>query len=600
MSDVYVKHVVSNIKAGVNIELGPKTLIVGPNASGKSSITQSVELALTGRASDIAGRIDVAREAELLSMAPDGVELHVEATLSDGSKATFTVPRKGKAVHSTPPASLPLRHVLEAIRGSPETARKFFLAVAVGILDDAGIVARLPTPLQARYRNALVGAQGATAVDRLLAVLEASRARSREAAAKGRAADAAAAESATGLPAPPVPGDLDRLRLADDAARIALATAQVAQNGALQRAAQAAGAHSRIAALRGQAQGLMEDHSRLRVALDLLGPREDLPVGGLDAGAVLRTSEIHTTMCATECAICGRVAPADVFPAQLEVLRAAIQAKRLAYEGITQREHGRDAAMLKIREVERDLASLEREAETLIPFVAAQAPQASQPVDLAALAAVAEAAGNALLAASRSDAAWTASRRSRDAALLAEREAKEWKELGDAVAVVVAELLDGGVMAFAARVQTYLPSGDRFGLRLRDGNREVCQVGLMRGDAVHTALSGAEWARVTAALAFACSGGSAATVAVVVSPATVVIPEERAFDPETLTVALEAFSASPFQILVTSPVAPSRLPPGWTLVSCGSQAPREGNGASTGPLLIQSPKPVKRQRRSQV
>jgi energy-coupling factor transporter ATP-binding protein EcfA2 len=49
----------SNIKGGVSTPLGYRTLVVGPNGSGKSAIQNTVELVLTGRVSDVAGRSDV-------------------------------------------------------------------------------------------------------------------------------------------------------------------------------------------------------------------------------------------------------------------------------------------------------------------------------------------------------------------------------------------------------------------------------------------------------------------------------------------------------------------------------------------------------------
>ena len=70
MTSPYVVFAESNIKGGVSAALGPKTLIVGPNGTGKSAVANTVELALTGRVSDILGRRDVAKEIELQALAP--------------------------------------------------------------------------------------------------------------------------------------------------------------------------------------------------------------------------------------------------------------------------------------------------------------------------------------------------------------------------------------------------------------------------------------------------------------------------------------------------------------------------------------------------
>jgi hypothetical protein len=94
---------------------------------------------------------------------------------------------------------------------------------------------------------------------------------------------------------------------------------------------------------------------------------------------------------------------------------------------------------------------------------------------------------------------------------------------------------------------------------------------------LHGALSGAEWARVTAALALATCPESPV-------PA-VICPEERAFDPQTLAEVLEAFSVGVAgmgeeapQIIVTSPVRPDPMPTGWTVIEVG-----KGEGAAALP-----------------
>ena len=86
-----IKHVHTNAKVGANVDVGEKTLIVGRNGSGKSTIINAIELALTSRVSDIAGRTDVAREADVMQLAPQGAALHAEVIFDDGSGASYRV-----------------------------------------------------------------------------------------------------------------------------------------------------------------------------------------------------------------------------------------------------------------------------------------------------------------------------------------------------------------------------------------------------------------------------------------------------------------------------------------------------------------------------
>ncbi len=79
------------------------------------------------------------------------------------------------------------------------------------------------------------------------------------------------------------------------------------------------------------------------------------------------------------------------------------------------------------------------------------------------------------------------------------------------------------------------------------------------GGFLHTALSGAEWARLTLAIACAASENTPGL--------RVFTPEERAFDPATLRDVMVALAEAPGQVLITSPIKhKGRLPKGWTVI----------------------------------
>src|SRR3990172_3825194 len=124
-----VDKVESSIKGGVKAKLGRKTLILGANGLGKSAIVNAVELAGTGRASDVAGRSTLAKDADLFMLAPPGKD-HVSARayLSEGAGTAAWELRKGhRAKRTGPEVHFPLRDVQEALLGSAETARKWVL-----------------------------------------------------------------------------------------------------------------------------------------------------------------------------------------------------------------------------------------------------------------------------------------------------------------------------------------------------------------------------------------------------------------------------------------------------------------------------------------
>ena len=82
----------------------------------------------------------------------------------------------------------------------------------------------------------------------------------------------------------------------------------------------------------------------------------------------------------------------------------------------------------------------------------------------------------------------------------ARKTASDAKLLAMACKDVIDALVEDGRAGFMSRVQQYLPPTDEFMLQLRDGSRSVCRFGFVRDGMLHSALSGAEWSRLTLAL----------------------------------------------------------------------------------------------------
>ncbi|MDO8688645.1 MAG: hypothetical protein Q7R39_01290, partial [Dehalococcoidia bacterium] len=73
---------------------------------------------------------------------------------------------------------------------------------------------------------------------------------------------------------------------------------------------------------------------------------------------------------------------------------------------------------------------------------------------------------------------------------------------------------------------------------------------------LHTALSGGEWARVTIAMAAACSSDQF----------EVIIPEDRGMDSATLAGVLVAFTNLSAQVVIGTTTEPAYIPTGWTVI----------------------------------
>ena len=555
----HVTRIESNAKGGAVAELGPRTLILGRNGTGKSALVNAIELAGTGRVSDVAGRDTLAKAEELSTLGPPGAQIWARAELSDGSVASWEL-APGRRPHRGGVAlAFPLRDVREALTGSPETARKWLLERAgATAFQWPEVVESVPEMARARLAQVAGSSDtGSPAAARLVAALEGARREARDATARGKG-------SRVPAPARPPSTDLE----------IEAATVEVALGEKLpEREAQLSEAHAQVARLEGEARRIEYEISTLPA------PRADQSL----ARSVLLVMDALLGAGLSECVICGGRLDAITLGARAARGRAGLAA-------VTVEARRREGLSFALREVVADLGRARKVRESIEAQIRgtglatdvalpARAPRLSLPDARRCLAEL-----------HTCRAGWEAHRRGEERAILAEREATEWTQLAVILSRTLGQLVERGRRAFEASAQAFLPTGDVFGLDLEEqpagdasaSPRAVARVGLRRTlgaeghsesrTVLHSALSGAEWARVTAAIALAALPPAPA-------PA-IVVPEERAFDPETLSAVLAALGRglagmpadeAP-QLLVTSPVEPSAVPDGWTVIRLGDVA----------------------------
>ena len=550
----YIATVTTNLKGTDKnprtFNLGPKTLIIGPNGSGKSTIPQAIELALTGRVSDVAGK-DPKTPTALATLAPPGADqLTVELACADtgsvmGSSWSMRVnpPGKGKAF-DTSAAYMPLRDLRTALSSSDKAQRFLFGAVGGAVTWD-DVLSRIPAGRDRTLFSSVVH-EDAGRIDPAGALL-----RARDAVHRAFLDERATVKGATttietmGQGLAPMPTEL-----AMTAARQAVADAGTAQQQAMHEAARTEG-HAHVVArlielntdqqnTSHQIQAIMDDYAVPETPEQIMDARSS---NARIAAARLLIERLITTG-SDVCGLCNQPVPGG----------SGALWWHTRHQIIEHAAHGK-AMVLRYLDLCDHLAIVESAISAfMVEHPGAANPGPYPPSKTGEKVVVLHEAQAALDALTRLQGQWNSVNTARASKAEAERKRDEWKRLEGHVEVAVAELLETARTAFVGRVQAYLPKTDTFGLELAP-----FRFGLVREDVLHTALSGAEWARVTMALAAVTSEGRPGF--------PVIVPEDRAWDAATLSAAMRAVSNLPGQVIICTTTKPKgRMPKGWTVL----------------------------------
>ena len=564
---LFVAHVRGTVKGGVDIALAPKTLIVGPNGAGKSRVVNAVELALSGYASDVVGRPQMRAGSDLIALAAEGEPLHAVATLSDDRSASFRVERKAGGKTARPSHApihdlrvvYPAPMVIDALRGNVQTARTFVLRHAGLALTLPGVVEKIPAKLREAF-DALHQQHDQT--DPVLALILVRDAAAK--AAKATKADAKAARNLVEAAGDLEPSTTEALEAAQAAVRTAAATYEGARN--LPDVVD-------IHALYAEAQEMLQVLQRAEATVAALSEAARQDVEGTSEDAAKARAALHTLLYLTAehapptgqapCILCGQeavVEPAD-YRARAEALSQA-----------GEREEAVKEARQRLPAAQRVQQDAQESAERLVTAYREAHAAQTAPSAVSRSQAVAEAYQSLTTAETRLRDIHQANGclqdldRLRNYARDAEATIEGMDDLYAVCTDIVDDLVKQGRMGFIRRVQRYLPNTDDFDLVLRDHKREVCMFGLRRSGTLHTALSGAEWARLTLALGAACIPEGDDVLAILT-------PEERAYDGVTLAAVMRALSDAPGQVIITSPIKPrGRTPKGWLIIEADPSA----------------------------
>ena len=442
MSFSYVKRIRSNAKGAFDVELGPKTIVIGENGSGKTRLVSAIELALTGKAPvyEIADKT-ASQSIELMRLHNGGDDLFAIADIEGVGRAAAAEWRaagtlesaskpKHRAATCVGDNPMPLRGLRSILSGAQDGMRELFMRAIDASVDDDDIHARLTSAeahaCYSSHRNddsPLVCLQHA---------IEGVDATKRQAASAARQLEASA---------PPIGNIPTEQELADANAREEEAT------------------------------------SAYRNAVKAVGAAE---------AAIAKPSHAHTP----------GMSPAKA--ALITVIKTLVEVDRsvcpVCGEHVT-----KEALLNELRSLTATKSDTPKMPIVTRDTTAFSAAQKAEQVAMAKLTD----ARNTHLALQQNKQAYADYQHAREQLVKAQRDNALWKSVETELTAARDALLSHGAVDLEKRVQKFLPEAYHFRLILSQGDRRVCYYGFERDGRVDLALSGGESAIVQVALALA-------------------------------------------------------------------------------------------------
>lgn len=516
---IYIERVEGTLKQGVYATLGPKTVIYGPNGAGKTSIIQAMELATCGHVSDVEGREQVKASHAIGRLFPADEDLFVEAVLSDGTKFRWSMERNREDGYKRPehdaPRQIawPVQELKAILTGDAATVQTWLEAQVVGQITEEDVL-RSITPAAHEAVKSII--RKLRKYD-MLALAKEAKSRARTLRMDATKVEGTVEQMMQGLATPLMQADRDALDKQLAALQTTTGTVTAAYKATVeaelkQNVEALARLEAEKAALVLPSEASLKAATTVATALHLVRAHaKDL---GLDA-----------------CWTCGNTTPD--FAAHVSKL-TALEAKLQDAVGVLAKQ--RDYTT----KIEVAKAAVLRSHTTLASLVVAPDTTADRDAIVRKIAADDNARR-----------AWANAASQRQQVDVQRLQADHLTLAAKALEKAGKDMVDQRKAAFEAEVTRFLPAGDEFAVDL-----DSARIGLRRNGQVHSALSGAEWTRVLLALAASRSAGSTPSV---------LAPEDRAWDRDTLHAVMESLRGSDVQIVLMATVKPEPVD-GWTVI----------------------------------
>lgn len=526
----YISKVKSSLKKGCDVTLGPRTVLVGANGSGKSTVVQSLELAARGWVTDMEGREKVKQGKALSRLFSDHSSMFSHAVLSDtssddevnlkwsmkaGSRGGFKTPKH------EPPVILrfPVQDISATLSGDATTVGAWLEGQVLDELSTEDVLSQLPPAVRDDAR-AFIERQ--PKADFMSLAKEAKRESSglrRKATSTEKTIDS----MVEGIAPPMTQAKLDELQkrweeLEKEANQI---TVTQADYDALQQAIkqQQAQVDVKAGALR-----------------SLHPPDKEAEQAAAKVAQLKHFIKVHVQHYGmSECKVCGNPDAESGITARVNTIHEVEQ----SLLGTIKANQRRQAMEEELQQLRNELQNMQAKLQCLVVSDADPSAEARQILDR-----ISQDKANRR--------AWTNADAQR-------KEVAQMRARADRISLVGKELAKAGKALlqkrqseFEQQVSAFLPGEEELGVDL-----STARLGLQREGDLHSALSGAEESRVLLALAAAQEDGSTPCV---------LIPKDRGWDSATLTSVMKALADSPVQVIIMSTVEPDPVE-GWSLVA---------------------------------
>lgn len=513
-----ITNVRGTLKAGCDVELTQRTVICGPNGSGKSTIVQSVELATTGNVSDFEGRNNVKKHSSLARLFP-GDDMRVEAVLEDGTTFSWSMePGKRAGSYKRPSEFRPTEfrwpvQELAGVLSGDASSISAWLEKQVGSGTREELLRLLPPELRGAAGLHLGENEGTD----ILTVAKEAKSEARKLRSAATRREGTVDGLVEGVTPPLLDSDREKMHRELNETEVGISPeAYEAERLEIERVVSA------YLDLVKQREEMGYAHPELLAAATKL------------ASGVRLVQQHEIDFPGESCWVCGVGTSEDI-----EDRKATYdKAKESISEGV--------AAYRQQAEMDRKVAAAEADLESKVTRFKGLTVGASPARRDELVAALAADDANRRL--------WSNAQAQRAEIAFDRKRADKLADIGKALDVAGRKLLDQKKRAFEDRVSAFLPEDDTFGVDLAAG-----RIGLVRDGHLHSALSGAEWSRVLLALASASGDDSTPCV---------LVPEDRAWDRDTLMDVMKALASAPFQIIIMSTVTPDPIE-GWSCVTTG-------------------------------